>query len=1005
MSTLTPSSLGRRATAAAATPQAPATTKQRGVAWRGRRGLSRKFALAFTGLVSLVLIVNGGIDMWLGYDEAKSAAARIQLEKARAAAERIEAFVGDIEQEIGWTTNVQWSDGTVDQRRYDFMRLLRQVPAITDLTEIDGTGREQLYVSRLAIDVVGSGADYSADPRFQKAVADRVWFGPVYFRKESEPYMTISVAHVGVKPGVTAADVNLKFIWDVVTALRVGQAGHAYVVDSQGRLIAHPDISLVLRDTDLSQLPQVAGALAALRDAAIPDEDVAVARGPEGRSVLSAYAPIARLNWLVFVELPLREALAPVYASLARTSASLALGLLLAAVAGTLLARRMMVPIRQLQSGAELLGSGALDHRIEIRTGDEIEALADRFNRMGAQLQDSYETLEAKVEARTRDLAEALQFQTATSEVLHTVASAAEDLQPVFDGMLERATALCEAKFGLLFLYDGDAFTLAATRNVPPALAEALGVGPLRVGPNTTLARLVHTKRPCHLVDLRHDVAYIERDPTAVAVVELGDASVQLTVPLLKKGEVVGAFAIYRQEKQPFSRNQMALVTTFADQAVIAIENARLLGELRQRTTDLARSVEELTTLREVGQAVGSTLDLATVLQTIITRAVALAGADAGAIYRYRKSDRRFRLGTSHGFGEELTAKIHGLTIRDEETTALARAVRERTPVQIPDLDDAPHLPLRDVTAAAGFRSALIVPLVGADRVFGALVIRKKTLGEFPEDTVKLMQTFASQSVLAIQNARLFREVEEQGIALALASQHKSQFVANMSHELRTPLNAVLGYAELLVDGIYGELPEKARDVLERIQSNGRHLLRLINDVLDLSKIEAGQLVLTIDDYSMTAIAESVVASTESLVRAKGLEFGARIADGMPLGRGDERRLTQVLLNLVGNAIKFTDKGSVELVAIATQHTFDVSVRDTGPGIAVEDHERIFEEFHQIDNTTTRTKGGTGLGLAIARRIAEMHNGRLTVESVLGAGSTFRLVVPVRVEEHKEAAQ
>ena len=326
-----------------------------------------------------------------------------------------------------------------------------------------------------------------------------------------------------------------------------------------------------------------------------------------------------------------------------------------------------------------------------------------------------------------------------------------------------------------------------------------------------------------------------------------------LGVPLLREGTLIGALALARGRVEAFTEKQIALVTTFADQAGIAIENARLLSELQARTAELARSVEELTTLREVGQAVSSTLDITTVLATIVEHAVGLSGAEAGAIYRYRKTDRQFHLGTSYRFGDELAAAIHGVRIHEDETTAMRRAVIERVPVHIADLGAAPNFPLRDLTYAAGFRSVLMVPLVGPDRVFGVLTIQRKKLGEFPADIVRLMQTFAAQSVLAIQNARLFREVEEQGRALAIASQHKSQFLANMSHELRTPLNAVLGFAELLVDGIYGELPERARGVLERVQSNGRHLLGLINDVLDLSQIEAGQLTLAFDDYSVAA--------------------------------------------------------------------------------------------------------------------------------------------------------
>jgi signal transduction histidine kinase len=334
----------------------------------------------------------------------------------------------------------------------------------------------------------------------------------------------------------------------------------------------------------------------------------------------------------------------------------------------------------------------------------------------------------------------------------------------------------------------------------------------------------------------------------------------------------------------------------------------------------------------------------------------------------------------------------------------MGEAAARRTPIQLAELAERPSAPLRDASLAAGFHSALIVPLVGAERILGAIILMRQEPGEFPAETMRLMQTLASQSVLAIQNARLFREIADKSEQLALASQHKSQFLANMSHELRTPLNAILGYAELLVDGIYGVLPERPRGVLDRIQNNGKHLLALINDVLDLAKIEAGQLTLALEDYSLPEVVQSVVTATEPLATSKGLKFTAAMQDELPMAHGDARRVSQVLLNLVGNAIKFTDKGEVEIRGIIDKGQFVLTVRDTGPGIPDADQERIFGEFQQIDNSNTRKKGGTGLGLAISKRMVEMQGGTISVESVLGQGSTFRVVLPVHVDEMMEAA-
>ena len=311
---------------------------------------------------------------------------------------------------------------------------------------------------------------------------------------------------------------------------------------------------------------------------------------------------------------------------------------------------------------------------------------------------------------------------------------------------------------------------------------------------------------------------------------------------------------------------------------------------------------------------------------------------------------------------------------------------------------------MREISLAAGFNSVLVVPLLAQDEILGALVLLRRAAGDFPASTVGLMRTFADQSVLAMKNARLFREVEQKGRELAIANEHKSQFFANMSHELRTPLNGILGFAELLVDGLYGTLPEKALEILGRIQKDGKHLLGLINDVLDISKIEAGQLTLALDDYSLQGVVETVVASTDALARAKGIEVRAILDPDLPVGHGDERRLTQVLLNIVGNAIKFTDAGSVEVHAKASDDHFIIAVQDTGPGVPPADRGRIFEDFQQIDNSITRQKGGTGLGLSIARRLVDVHGGHIDLQSTLGVGSVFTIFLPIRATDRRQAA-
>jgi signal transduction histidine kinase len=411
----------------------------------------------------------------------------------------------------------------------------------------------------------------------------------------------------------------------------------------------------------------------------------------------------------------------------------------------------------------------------------------------------------------------------------------------------------------------------------------------------------------------------------------------------------------------------------------------------------LSRSVDELRALGEVSQAVNSTLDLETVLSTIVTKAVQLSGTEAGAIYVFDELQREFHLRATYGMAQEL---IDAITQRhvDMSDPAVAAVMAEGEPIQVADLRDETTTELNEITLRAGYRARLVAPLIRGEDVVGMLVVRRRTPGAFAQNAIDLMKTFAAQSALAIQNARLFHEIEDKGRQLEVASQHKSQFLANMSHELRTPLNAILGYTELIADGAYGEPSEKMLEVLKRLEINGKHLLGLINDVLDLSKIEAGQLVLELSDYSLWDIAQTVRSTLEPLAADKKLAFKVEVPAGLPAGYGDGRRLTQVLINLVGNAIKFTDAGEVAIKAEANNGAFHVSVRDTGPGISAADQSKLFQEFQQADNAITKKKGGTGLGLAISKRIIEMHSGRIWVKSEPGQGSTFGFTLPVSVE-------
>ncbi|MEA2943651.1 MAG: hypothetical protein QOD09_4180, partial [Bradyrhizobium sp.] len=673
-----------------------------------------------------------------------------------AAAAKIGQFIKEIESQLGWTTQLPWSAKSLEDRRFDALRLLKQVPAITELAQVDSTGIERLRVSRLAMDSVSGAVDLSKDPKFTEAVANKVYYGPVYFRRESEPYMTLSLAGTRKEAGVSIAEVNLKLIRDVVSQIKVGERGQAYVVGAEGRLIAHPDISLVLRNTDMSKLLQVQAARAGNRSAS---DELQGAKNIQGQEVLTASAPIAPLGWTMFVELPVEEAYASLYQALQRLAIVLLGASMLAVLAGIFLARRMILPIRALSAGAARIGGGDFTQHISIRTGDEFEGLAAQFNDMGARLQESYSGLEQKVEARTRELSESLEQQTATADVLQVISSSPGDLQPVFKSMLNNALRICEAKFGQLLLFDGKGFLPAELHNSPTEYGQLFKDGPLIPGPRTALGRVIVSKEVAHVADVMAGSTYAEGDPLRIATVDILQARTLLAVPMLKDTELVGAIIIYRQEVRPFSERQIELVASFASQAVIAIENTRLLKELRQRTDDLTESLQQQTATADVLKVISrSAFDLDAVMNTLARSASELCAADLSALF-LRDGDV-LTIGGSSDVDPKTGEFLQQIKLPIDDRSYLGRAVLHGTIANVPDFESDPNTQVRTFQQALGFKAMLIVPLMREGRGVGAFALCRNSAGAFSQRQIELVQTFADQAVIAIENVRLFDEVQ-----------------------------------------------------------------------------------------------------------------------------------------------------------------------------------------------------------------------------------------------------
>ena len=596
-----------------------------------------------------------------------------------------------------------------------------------------------------------------------------------------------------------------------------------------------------------------------------------------------------------------------------------------------------------------------------------------------------------ELQAKNSDLTEALARQTATSEVLKVISRSTFELRAVLDTLVEAAARLCEADMAQILRPRDAGYHVAASHGFSPEYIESHKILTFAPGRGSLTGRVLLERKPVQISDVLADPEYSNLEPQRLA-----GYRTHLGVPLLRDGRPIGLILVSRRTVQPFTDKQIELVETFADQAVIAIENVRLFTELETRTAALSRSVDQLTALGEVGRAVSSTLDLEMVLTTIVSRAVELSGLDGGVVFEYDEDAEEFvqRVATETGGA---LAEARRTTRIQKGEGALGRTAITLESVQVPDITvpGAYESRLRENLIESGIRAILAVPMVREGQLIGCLAVTRNQPGDFPAETIDLLRTFATQSALAIQNARLFHEIADKSRQLEAASQHKSEFLANMSHELRTPLNAIIGFSEVLAEKMFGDVNDKQAEYLRDILESGRHLLSLINDILDLSKIEAGRMELEVSEFDLPQAIQNALTLVRERALRRGIALHHVIDAPVADIRADERKVKQVLLNLLSNAIKFTPEGGrIEIRAASTDGMVEVSVADTGVGIAPEDQETVFEEFRQVGPADKKAEG-TGLGLALSRKFIELHGGQIRVTSQVGLGSTFTFTLPV----------
>jgi signal transduction histidine kinase/DNA-binding response OmpR family regulator len=594
----------------------------------------------------------------------------------------------------------------------------------------------------------------------------------------------------------------------------------------------------------------------------------------------------------------------------------------------------------------------------------------------------------AEIERLGDELAEAREQLAATSEVLAVIGRSASDLEAVLETIVESARKLCGADAGLVFLVDGDRYRFAYGSGMTSEYRELITNNPVVLDRRSLGGRVVLDRRATQITDVLEDPDYGRSDAQRAA----GYRTI-MGVPMLLDDDAVGVLQLRRNQVDPFSDHAVEVLTTFAAQAALAVRTVNLVRALESRTHELARKVNQLEALGAVGQGVSSSLNLIEVLTTIIMQAVIMSGTDGGSIYEFDEDAREFRIRAACGTSQKVLDALRGIRI-GLEGTFLGKAATRGHSMGLPDLGDAPLDPHLSVLAEDGWRSLVAVPMLREGRIVGALVVRRHTPGHLPDEISDLLESFASQSALALINAQQHRRLERLNAELEVASRHKSEFLADMCHELKSPLVPIIGFSEVLLERMYGELNERQDEDVRHILGAGQDLLDLVNDILDISKIEAGKMDLNRSGFAVRDSLESCLSRERERALKKRIHLSLEVGPEVGLLDADPRRFRQVVLNLLSNAVKFTPAGGrVDIRASINGQDLVVTVADTGVGVAAEDRERIFDSFMQ----GTRPPGkeeGTGLGLTLCKRIVELHGGRIWLESEVGRGSTFGFALP-----------
>lgn len=956
--------------------------------WLGG-GIRRRLLVWGLALLGLALILNTIAGSLYTRRQIKRAAAELQADIAARTANRIRTFVSTkLERLSDLSVSVSLYPLGSEEQRILALLLLKNDAAITDISVLNAKGMEVLKVSERRLYIPSELIDQSASDKYKKAIKSENYISQVYTSDKAEPYVTLAVPLRLSRQetiGVVLAEANLRALWETVGETRFGRAGYAYLVDEQGNLIAHKDPSLVLKRTNLKHMRQIQEFLSS-RSGQDP-EPGGENLGITGQPVLSTFARVQGLDWGVILEEPLDAALADVGKMVRYAWLVLAMGLLLGTLVILWLSNQITKPIRELHRGVGIIGGGNLDYRVEIHTGDEIEQLAGEFNKMAADLKSSYSTLEQKVAQRTNELSALYMLTSTVNQSLELDSVLREVIKQLTEFFAFSATRI-------FFLNRGsDEMHLRASFEATPGLFDPARVVVTGVGIN---GRVAKSGEAMIFEDIHEDPTYQELSQSHAT--HKANYRFFAVFPIKVKQRVVGTIVCIGQTPRHLKPEELRLIASMTDQIGVAIDHATLFQET-------VRRAKELSALYSISTVINQSLDIRLVLRSVMLKVLEIFDFEAGRIYLMDEGGKELRLTAQEGFPKEMALPS---TYKPGEGF-LARIFAVGEPIFFEDIQKDPEfhrVSVKKVMLRAGYRAQILIPVRAKQKIIGVVNFVSKKARRFSPDDIELIHSVADHMGVALENAALFSEIKQKSAELEKlnreleeASRAKSEFMAAMSHELRTPLNVIIGNADLARDGFFGEVSEEQRGSLEKILRYSEMLLKLINDVLTLSKIEASKMSLNRSTFSLNEIISHAKTHVEQLNRARRLEVLWNVDEHLSPITTDALKLEEILQNLIGNAFKFTPSGRIEVRVrgLPEKNRVEFAVADTGIGIENGEVEKIFDEFHQLKGAHTGDYSGVGLGLSIVKKYLDLMHGDIRVESKPGMGSTFTFTIPCAV--------